>query len=102
MIVLSFVERARIHDLCLDRLVEAAGSLNRFLRRLGGAALFSTVDEDRGPVLVATVAELPVFRERVDVVPENLQQLLVADLRRIIDNLDRFRVAGAAGGHLPV
>ena len=43
------------------------------------------------------IAKLRVRRHGINVVPEQVQQLLVADLPWIIHDLDGFRVARAAG-----
>src|SRR6266568_6800647 len=58
--------------------------------------------EDGGAVLVPVVAELPILLRRVDVMPEHVEELFVTHLFWIIDYLDRFRMAGAAGRHLVV
>src|SRR5262245_66640615 len=97
MIVLGLVERPGRDDLRLNRLLEAA--LHQRLRSLRRRALRLVVIEDRGAVLVADVAELPVLRERVDVVPENIEQLVVAHLRGGKGNLDRFGTPGTAVGN---
>src|SRR5262245_3644204 len=44
---------------------------------------------------MAVIAELRVARERVDVVPEDVEELLVADRARVVDDLDRFGVTRA-------
>ncbi len=58
--------------------------------------------EDLGPILIAHIAELPVGDERVDVVPEMVQQLLVAHNRRIENDADRLGVPGAAAWYLSI
>src|SRR5690606_28400501 len=58
--------------------------------------------ENRRAIHVAGIAELPVLREGVDIVPEDVEQFLVRDLRRIVDDLDRFRMSGAAARHLVI
>ena len=78
-----------------DRLLETA--LDCCLGRLGEAALFVAVIENAGAILVAAVAELAILRERIIIIPEHVEQPLVAHLRRLIDDFDRLRVAGAAG-----
>src|SRR5206468_3306773 len=100
MVLLGRVERGRRHDLGRNRTAEALGEA--LLRLLREAALGVVVVEDRGAVLVAVVAELRLRRERVDVVPEDVEQLRVADLAGVVDDLDRLRVAGAARRHLLV
>src|SRR5262249_58116175 len=94
MVLFGFVERAGRHDSGLDRLLEAL--LNRRLRGLRQRALLVGMIEDRAAVLVAVVAELPILRQRIDVVPEHVEQLLIAHLGRVVHDLHRFSVAGAA------
>src|SRR5262249_22668297 len=65
-------------------------------------ALLVAVIEDRAAVLVAVVAELPILRQRIDVVPEHVEQLLIAHLGRVVHDLHRFGVAGAAARHVLV
>ncbi len=50
--------------------------------------------EDRRAVLSADVGALPIELRRVVRGEENAQQLSVADLRRVIANLNHFRVIG--------
>src|SRR5262249_53253968 len=100
VIVLRLVERAGGHDLRRHRLLEAR--LDPCLRRFRQSALLVVVVEARGAVLVAVVAELAVLRQRIDVVPEHVEELLEAHVRRVVGDLDRFGVAGAAVRHLLV
>src|SRR5919106_6007103 len=58
--------------------------------------------EDRGPVLVAVVAELRIGCERINVAPEDVEKLFVTDLARVISNLYCLCVAGRTGCHLLV
>ena len=67
----------------------------RGLLRLAGV-------EDRRAVLRSVIAELAVLLRRVDVVPVDLEKLLVRDLCRIERDLRRFGVAGAARRNLLV
>src|SRR5262245_4639337 len=94
VVLLRHVERSRRHDLGLDRLLEAPGDLG--LRGLRQRPLLLAVIEDRAAVLVAAVAELAILRQRIDVVPEHVEQLLVAHLGRVVDDLDRLGMSGAA------
>src|SRR5262245_22572733 len=98
VILLGIVERCRRHDLGLDRLLEALGDLS--LRCVRQGPLLLAVIVDRAAVLVAVVAELAILRQRVDVVPEHVEQLLVAHLGRVVDDLDRLGVSGAAARDL--
>src|SRR6516165_6354739 len=94
MVLFGFVERAGRHDCGLDRLLEAFR--NRRLRGFRQRALLVAVIEDRAAVLVAVVAELPILGQRIDVVPEHVEQLLIAHLGRVVHDLHCFGVAGAA------
>ena len=46
--------------------------------------------------MVAGIAELRVGGERIDVAPEHLEQLFIADFLRIVGDLYGFGVAGVA------
>src|SRR5204863_7316992 len=82
VVFLRGVEGPRLGDLRVERLArEARVLLERRLACLGGSPLFRRVDEDGGSILVAAVAELAVLHRRVDVVPIDVEQLVVADLR---------------------
>src|SRR5262249_53156632 len=94
MVLLGFVERAGRHYCGRNVLLESVR--NRSLRGLRQRALLVAVIEDRAAVLVAVVAELPILRQRIDVVPEHVEQLLIAHLGRVVHDLHRFGVAGAA------
>lgn len=94
MVVLGLVERAGRDDLRLDWLFEAA--LHQCLGALRRRPLLVVVIKDCRAVLVADVAELAVLRERIDVVPENVEKLVVAYLRQVVSDLDRFGMPGAA------
>src|SRR5215831_3241030 len=58
--------------------------------------------EDGSAILVPVVAELSILLRRVDVMPEHVEELFVTHLFGIIDDLDRFRMAGTAGRHLVI
>src|SRR5215831_20847078 len=58
--------------------------------------------EDGGAVLGPVVAELPILLRRVYVMPEHVEELFVTHQFWVIDNLDRFCMAGAAGRYLVV
>src|SRR5439155_1730417 len=89
-------------DLRHDRRAEAAVLFPSFLGGQRGAPLGLVVIEDRRAVLAAPIRELPVFGGRIDVVPEDVQQVLVTDLCRIVKHLNRFRVPGFSSPHLMV
>src|SRR6202049_3664792 len=100
MIVLGGPERRRRHDLGYDPLLEAARLGQLGLRRLREALLLLVVIEDGAAVLVAVIAELRIGRDRVDVVPEHVEQLRIADLGGGVCQLDGFRVPGRRGPQL--
>jgi hypothetical protein len=54
------------------------------------------VHEDFGSILIADVAELPVRHERIDVVPEVIEQRGIRDASGVVQHLDRFDVPGAS------
>ena len=53
--------------------------------------LLQPVDEHRRPVLVPEIAELLMRGEEIDLVPEAIEQLRIADHRRIEADLHRLR-----------
>src|SRR4051794_34231952 len=98
MVVLRGPELGVVDDLRRDRprplLLRA---LDGFLGRL---ALLVVVYEDRGAVLRADVVPLPVRRGRIVQAEEEVEDVVVGDLRRVEDDLDGLGVAGAAGLHV--
>src|SRR5262245_32545064 len=94
MVLFGFVEWAGRQDCGLDGLLEAFR--NRRLRGFRQRALLIAVIEDRAAVLVAVVAELPILRQGIDVVPEHVEQLVIAHLGQVVHALHRFGMAGAA------
>ena len=67
-------------DLGHDRATEPAAGLELLLHRGGGRLLGLVVIEDGRAVLGADVRPLAIQRRRIVELPEDLQQLLVADL----------------------
>src|SRR5882672_1533224 len=102
VVFLGRVELCRCDDLGDDRLRERLRFLECRPGRFGSAPLRVVVDEDRGSVLRADVAELPVFHGRINRVPEVLQQALVRDALRIELDLYRLSVASKAGGNVVI
>src|SRR5262249_1713938 len=74
LMLFGLVERTSRHNRRLDRLLEAL--LNRRLRGFRQRPLLVAMIEDRAAVLVAVIAELPILRQRIDVVPEHVEQLV--------------------------
>src|SRR5688500_6295063 len=73
-----------------DGPVVLAARFKTCLRGEGGVALLRAVVEDRRAVLRAYVRPLAVEGGGVVVLPEDLKQLLIADARGVVYNLDRF------------
>src|SRR5437763_462703 len=82
------------HDLSLETRLLFELAFGGF----GGVPLRVVQVEDRRAVLVSVVAELSAALQRVHVVPEDLQQLLVGDLRGVERDLDRLRMPRRSGG----
>src|ERR1700722_5351409 len=53
------------------------------------------MEENRRAILVADVRPLPVQRGRIVIIPEDFEQVVIADDLRIEGDLDHFGVAGA-------
>src|SRR5262245_13187594 len=97
MVVLRCIELGIGNNFRYDGLFETlAKRLLRFLRQ---AFLVFIVVKDRRAILTANVAKLPIRRERIDIAPEHLEQLLVSYLFRIIGDLDYLGVSCLAGGY---
>src|ERR1043165_6455674 len=98
VIPLGRPESRAVDDLRRDRarplLLRA---LDGLLRRL---ALLLVMDEDRRAVLRADVVALPVRRRRVVQAEEEIEDVVVRDLRRIEHDLAALGGAGGAGLHL--
>src|SRR5258707_1575987 len=52
--------------------------------------------KDCAAILVAVVAELSILRQGIDVVPEHVEQLVVAYLGRVVHDLHRLGMTSAA------
>src|SRR5260221_734592 len=94
MILLGLVDRTGRHDRRLDRLLEAL--LNRRLRGFRRRPLLVTMIEDRAAVLVAVIAELPILRQGIDVMPKHVEQLVIAHLGWVGYDLHRFGMPRSA------
>src|SRR3989454_7154545 len=102
VVLLGGIELRGRHDLGDDRPLERLGLHQRLLRFLGQPLLRLVVVGGGPAKLVPIVAEMPVRRGWINVVPEDLQELGVADLGGIEEDLDRLRVAGLPGRHVLV
>src|SRR5207245_4975266 len=98
MIVLGRPELGRRDDLRHDRFLPLRLPL-RF-GALGGLPLLLIVVEDRRTVLRSAVVSLLIQRRRIVKPKEVIEDLIVADLRRIEFDLQRFGMAGASGLHV--
>src|SRR5262249_13463148 len=87
MILLGGIELRGGDDLGYNRTIKPFRRIETLLRRFRRLALGFVVVEDRGTILVAMVAKLGVGSDRIDVVPEDVQQLLIADLGGVVDDL---------------
>src|SRR5919197_4190908 len=92
VVVLGLVEGGRGDDLGRDALREPRLHLGLRGERL--LLLLRRVEEDRGAVLAADVRALAVPLSGVVRAPEEVEQLLVGDDRRIELDLHRLGVAG--------
>ncbi len=102
MILLGWIEDRGRQDLGHDGAGQLARLFQRCLRGFGLRTFAVIADEDRCAVLRALVAKLAGRVDRVDIMPEHIEQLFVADARRIVFDLQRFIVAGASRRHLLV
>src|SRR5581483_2090252 len=102
MIFFGWVEGGGGGDLRRDRLVKKARFLEDRFRLLRQALLLLVVVKDFAPVLIPRIAKLPVDGERVDIVPENLQQLLITDLSGVVSDLHRLGVSRSSGRNVLV
>src|SRR5205085_3634555 len=103
--VLLVVVLGRVERLCrLDHRDDGL-AIVRLLLRLRSRRdllLLGIVEEDHRAVLVADVPALAVELGRVVLGPEDLEQLLVRDLLRVVGDLDDLRVAGRVGADVLV
>src|SRR5499433_1296844 len=95
MIVLCRIEHGSGNEFCYDGLFETFAE--RFFGFFRQAFLSFIMVKDCRAILTTDVAKLPVERERIDIVPEHLEQLFVSYLLWIIGNLDHLCVSGLAG-----
>src|SRR5438552_16251834 len=100
MIVFRLVERRRRSDLGHDRARKLSARRQLRLRLLGDSLLLVAVIENRRTVLGADVRALTVQRRRIVILPEDVEQLLVRHLRRIVDELNHFGVSRASAAHI--
>ena len=102
MIFLGRIEFTCLNDLGHYRFPERLVFLKSFFLLQGTALLLFAGIEDGASVLIAAITELAIFDSRVDVAPEDVQQLVVTDFGRVEDDLDHFGVSRTTGGNLLV
>src|SRR5207253_1254504 len=95
VIILSLIESRSGNNLRDDRLPICSRLSALFLRTLSRGLLFGVMIENRGTILRSRVGPLPVQLRGIVVLPENVQQLFIRNLGRIIVDLDRFGMPGA-------
>ena len=97
VVILGGVELCGLYNLGYNGTFERFALFQLRLRLQREPVLFPIMIKDGAPILMPRITELPVPGGRVDVVPENIQELFVADPRRVIDNLDLLGVPGPPG-----
>src|ERR1700677_2091156 len=102
VIFLRAIKFRRGNDLRDDWATEIPRLLELRLGRLGFGFLLRRVVEDNRPVLIANIRPLPVHRGRVVILEKNFEQLLVADLGRIVFDVHHLRMAGPVRADLLV
>ena len=99
MVLLGRVKGRRGDDLGLDAR-QLAARQQGIAAALGGLALGFVLPVDAAAILAADVAELAVLHRRIDVAPEVVEQLPIADLLRVVGHANRLGVSGTAGADL--
>ena len=103
MVGLRIVEPLQRHDLGDDGAPEHARCLELGDVAVGHALLVGVGIEDGRTVLRAGIRPLPVqFRRVMRDGKEHLQELPVADARRVVENMHRLGMAGPAAAHLAI
>src|SRR6185312_4898164 len=99
MVVFRYPEGGRGHDLRDDWFLEPAGLVKDLPGLLGQFLLLVVVVEDRRPVLRSHIRALAIGGGRVVVVPEDVEQRVVAHQCWIELDLDHFGVSGGVAAH---
>ena len=99
VIVLGLVERSGLDDLGVDRLLRTSPRPSSSMPRRA-SALHRCAQKIAVRYWSPRSQNCWSFTSRIDVAPENVEQLGEADLARVVDHLDRLGVAGAAGRDL--
>ena len=82
--------------------MEPTTGFQSLLGFLCGSFLLGRMEEDGGAVLLAEIRALAVHLSRIVHLPENVEQLLVADFGWIERDLDHLRMAGCVGANVPI
>src|SRR6185312_5427002 len=99
MVVFSYPEGGGGHDLRDDLLREPPALAKDLPGLLGQLLLLVVVIEDRRAVLRSYIRALAIEGGRVVVVPEDVEQRVVAHQRWIELDLDHFGVSGGVAAH---
>src|SRR5260221_705023 len=102
MIVLGAIEGLGRLDRGDDRPAEALRRFEPSLGRLGGCLLQRRVEEDRRAVLRPDIGALAVQGRRVMVLPEDVEELLIARSGRIALDLDDLGMAGFVAAQVTI
>ena len=88
MFFFGWEESGEWENFCGDGFFEFAAGVEGVAGGFGEHLLVGVVVEDGGGVLGAAVSELATFVGGIDLSPENVKELLVGDLGRVIVDLD--------------
>ena len=100
MIFFSVPERWSGFDLRHDWAIEPAALRQFFFRSVGGGLLFRGMIKNYRSILRSNIRALPVQRRGVMVRPENIQKVVIADLRRIELHFHDLGVSGFVGANI--
>src|SRR5437588_514302 len=98
MVVFGHPEGGGGYDLGRDRPRELA--LPAFFRRARQPFLLGVMEENGGAVLRADIWALAIERGGIVIRPEDIEQLVVGDARRVEIHLDSFGMPGLAGADI--
>src|SRR5262245_26201584 len=100
VIFLGPVKGRRGFDLGYDRAVKTAALFQLRALGFGGRFLRRRMIKDNRSILRTDVRSLAVARRRVMVAPENVEQLLIGNFRRIESHFDDFGVASLVAANV--
>ena len=87
-------------DLCNDRAIKPAAFFESFFRIQSGSLLLRRVIKNYRAILRADIGALSIQRGGIMIRPENIQELIVADLRWIEFNVHHFGMPGLIGANI--